>query len=201
MDHQSNSMMQMLHRNDQEIARLQEALAHAQQEREALFNQHETLVTQHTALSGELQVVHGELQVVHGELRIARTERDLLKEQLAAFTRRLFTAKSEARGSEQKDLFLNEAEALAGTQTADAEDAASTAAAVDANQTSPAQTPGRLLEVAREAYGEQRINLLGWLDGSIVHLTYTERGDDMHIISLRKAEKHEIRRYAKEVSG
>ena len=56
-------------------------------------------------------------------------------------------------------------------------------------------------EDAREAYGEQRINLLGWLDGSIVHLTYTERGDDMHIISLRKAEKHEIRRYAKEVSG
>ena len=56
-------------------------------------------------------------------------------------------------------------------------------------------------EDAREAYGEQRINLLGLLDGSIVHLTYTERGDDMHIISLRKAEKHEIRRYAKEVSG
>ena len=56
-------------------------------------------------------------------------------------------------------------------------------------------------EDAREAYGERRINLLGWLDGSIVHLTYTERGDDMHIISLRKAEKHEIRRYAKEVSG
>ncbi len=133
-------MMQMPHHNDQEIARLQEALAHAQQEREALFNQHETLVTQHTALSGELQVVHG-------ELRIARTERDLLKEQLAAFIRRLFTAKSEARGSEQKDLFLNEAEALAGTQTADAEDAASTAAAVDANQTSPAQTPGGQIRV------------------------------------------------------
>ena len=56
-------------------------------------------------------------------------------------------------------------------------------------------------EDAREAYGEQRINLLGWLDGGIVHLTYTERGDDMHIISLRKAEKHEIRRYAKEISG
>jgi uncharacterized DUF497 family protein len=56
-------------------------------------------------------------------------------------------------------------------------------------------------EDAREAYGEQRINLLGWLDGVVVHMTYTERGDEPHIISLRKAEKHEIRRYAKETSG
>jgi uncharacterized DUF497 family protein len=32
-------------------------------------------------------------------------------------------------------------------------------------------------------------------------MTYTERGDEPHIISLRKAEKHEIRRYAKETSG
>lgn len=47
----------------------------------------------------------------------------------------------------------------------------------------------------REGYGEQRINLLGFLSGDWVHLTYTERGDDLHAISLRKAEKHEIRRY------
>ncbi len=56
-------------------------------------------------------------------------------------------------------------------------------------------------EDVREAYGEQRINLLGWLNGIVVHMTYTERGDEPHVISLRKAEKHEIRRYAKEVSG
>ena len=56
-------------------------------------------------------------------------------------------------------------------------------------------------EDAREAYGEQRINLLGWLDGVVVHMTYTERGDELHVISLRKAEKHEARYYAKEVSG
>ena len=55
-------------------------------------------------------------------------------------------------------------------------------------------------EDAREAYGEQRINLLGWLQGVVVHTTYTERGDELHVISLRKAEKHEVRRYAKEVS-
>ncbi len=53
----------------------------------------------------------------------------------------------------------------------------------------------------RQAYGEHRINLLGWLNGTVVYMTYTERGDDPHVISLRKAEKHEIRRYAKEVSG
>ena len=56
-------------------------------------------------------------------------------------------------------------------------------------------------EDARGAYGEQRINLLGWLDGVVVHMTYTERGDEPHIISLRKAAKHEIRRYAKETTG
>jgi uncharacterized DUF497 family protein len=43
--------------------------------------------------------------------------------------------------------------------------------------------------------------LLGWLSGIVVHMTYTERGDELHIISLRKAEKHEIRRYAKETTG
>ena len=53
---------------------------------------------------------------------------------------------------------------------------------------------------ARAAYGELRINLLGWLNGVVVHMTYTERGDEPHIISLRKAEKHEVRHYAKEIA-
>jgi uncharacterized DUF497 family protein len=52
----------------------------------------------------------------------------------------------------------------------------------------------------REAYGELRINLLGWLNGCVVHMTYTERGDNLHIISLRKATKHEIRRYQKAIT-
>jgi len=51
------------------------------------------------------------------ELRIVRTERDLLKERLNAFVRKLFAAKSEARGEHQKDLFLNEAEVLAQSST------------------------------------------------------------------------------------
>ena len=53
---------------------------------------------------------------------------------------------------------------------------------------------------ARAAYGELRINLLGWLNGVVVHMNYTERGDEPHIISLRKAEKHEVRHYAKEIA-
>ena len=52
----------------------------------------------------------------------------------------------------------------------------------------------------RKAYGEQRINLLGWLNGTVVHMTYTERGDDLHIISLRKAAKHEIRYFIAQIS-
>lgn len=55
-------------------------------------------------------------------------------------------------------------------------------------------------EDTRVAYGEQRINLLGWLDGVLVHLTYTERSDDMHVISLRKAEKHEIKFFIAQIS-
>jgi uncharacterized DUF497 family protein len=55
-------------------------------------------------------------------------------------------------------------------------------------------------EDARLHYGEQRINLLGFLNGIVVHLTYTEPGDDLHIISLRKATTHEIKRFAKELS-
>lgn len=58
-----------------------------------------------------------EREALRGELRVVRTERDLLKERLNAFMRRLFAAKSEARGSEQKDLFFNEAEALVPTPT------------------------------------------------------------------------------------
>lgn len=55
------------------------------------------------------------LRASQAALRVVTVERDLLKEQLKAFQRKLFAAKSEARGSEQKDLFFNEAECLAPT--------------------------------------------------------------------------------------
>lgn len=50
-------------------------------------------------------------------------------------------------------------------------------------------------EDIREDYGEQRLVTFGILDGEVVVLVYTERDADMHIISLRGAEKHEARYY------
>ena len=55
-------------------------------------------------------------------------------------------------------------------------------------------------EDARLGYGEQRINLIGMLRGTVVFMTYTERGDDLHVISLRKAMSHEIKRFARRIS-
>lgn len=77
--------MHAITNNEGELNQLREQLARSESEREAL----------------------------RGELRVVRTERDLLKERLNAFMRKLFAAKSEARGSEQKDLLFNETEALA----------------------------------------------------------------------------------------
>ncbi len=50
--------------------------------------------------------------------RFVSAERDLLKERLNKFMRKIFAAKSEARGTEQKDMFFNEAEALAAAAQA-----------------------------------------------------------------------------------
>jgi len=41
------------------------------------------------------------------------------------------------------------------------------------------------------AYGEERWNLLGMVDGVILHVTYTERGGRLRLISARRAERHE----------
>jgi transposase len=56
------------------------------------------------------------------QLRAITVERDLLKERLDAYLRRLFAAKSEVRHAARGDLFLNEAEALAPPGTPVAED-------------------------------------------------------------------------------
>jgi uncharacterized DUF497 family protein len=55
-------------------------------------------------------------------------------------------------------------------------------------------------EDSRLAYGEHRINLLGWLQGRVIHMTYTERGESLHVISLREATQHEARYYFKALS-
>ena len=53
----------------------------------------------------------------------------------------------------------------------------------------------------REAYGEERINLLGMCDGVILHVTYTERGERIWIISARRATRHEQDNYYRENSA
>jgi uncharacterized DUF497 family protein len=58
-----------------------------------------------------------------------------------------------------------------------------------------------LLEVDdREDYGEVRINALGFLDGELHSLTFTERDGDTRVISFRKAGRSEMRHYD-EVQG
>jgi transposase len=95
--------------NEEQLRRLREQLAHSENERKAFAAQHQALLAKHEALIGEFRNV--------------RIERDLLKERLNAAVRRLFAAKSEARGLEQKDLFFNEAETLAGPNAAASEKA------------------------------------------------------------------------------
>ena len=52
-------------------------------------------------------------------------------------------------------------------------------------------------EDTREDYGEKRMVTFGILNGEVVVLVHVDRDDDMHIISLRKAEKYEARYYLK----
>lgn len=77
----------------------------------------------------EIEALKKALALAQGELRVLRTERDLLKERLNQFLRKLFDAKSEAASSvQQRDLFFNEAEiegakAQPATEEADGSDA------------------------------------------------------------------------------
>jgi uncharacterized DUF497 family protein len=50
-------------------------------------------------------------------------------------------------------------------------------------------------EDIRERYGEKRLVTFGLLKERVVALVHTDRYDDMHVISLRKAEPHETRYY------
>ena len=50
-------------------------------------------------------------------------------------------------------------------------------------------------EDERQPYGEQRLQSLALLEGRVVFVVWTERDDRAHIISIRKAERHERRIY------
>lgn len=68
-----------------------------------------------TITAEDLAALIAERDALAGALRVANAERDLALERLKALQRQLFAAKSEARSTDQKDLFLNEAEQLAPT--------------------------------------------------------------------------------------
>lgn len=50
-------------------------------------------------------------------------------------------------------------------------------------------------EDRRKNYGEKRMVTFGLLNGEVVVLVHTDRDDEMHVVSLRKAEKYEARYY------
>ena len=69
-------------------------------------------IEEFTALQQALQEANSQREALAGENRVLRTERDLLKERLNKFMRKIFAAKSEVSSQNQKDMFFNEAEAL-----------------------------------------------------------------------------------------
>ena len=50
-------------------------------------------------------------------------------------------------------------------------------------------------EDTREHYAEQRLQSYGLIHGIVVFLVWTEREQDPHLISIRKAKPHEQRYY------
>ena len=54
-------------------------------------------------------------------------------------------------------------------------------------------------EDSRGDYGETRYVALGLLEGIVVSIAYTERGESVRIISIRKALKHEARFFLSQI--
>ena len=54
------------------------------------------------------------------------------------------------------------------------------------------------VEDSRRDYGERRFQAFGYIDSRLHVLIHTPRDGMVHVISLRKANKREVRRYAKQ---
>ena len=52
-----------------------------------------------------------------------------------------------------------------------------------------------VIEEDRDVQSERRFRAIGWIDDRLYFLVYTWRGEDTHVISLRRATKREWRRY------
>jgi uncharacterized protein len=55
-----------------------------------------------------------------------------------------------------------------------------------------------IVEDLRRPYGEQRFQALGLIAGRLHMLVFTPRARKAHVISLRKANKREVKRYEAE---
>lgn len=53
----------------------------------------------------------------------------------------------------------------------------------------------------RLAYGEQRFVTLGLLRAVVISIVHTEEGDHIHVISMRKATKHEREIYFESIAN
>lgn len=56
-------------------------------------------------------------------------------------------------------------------------------------------------EDTREDYGEQRFLTLGLLEDQVVSVAHTEQSEEIRIISIRKATKHEARFYFSQITN
>jgi hypothetical protein len=54
----------------------------------------------------------------------------------------------------------------------------------------------RISQDTRRHYGERRFNMIAQSKGRIFHVTFTYRGETIRIISARRANRREERRYA-----
>ena len=54
----------------------------------------------------------------------------------------------------------------------------------------------QVIEDARRDYGERRYRALGFIGARLHAVIYTPRAAGLHVISLRKANRREVRRYA-----
>lgn len=57
------------------------------------------------------------------------------------------------------------------------------------------------IEDDRQDYGETRWQTIGRLNDSVVMVVWTERGDARHIISMRKCNDRERKRYLERLDG
>jgi uncharacterized DUF497 family protein len=58
-----------------------------------------------------------------------------------------------------------------------------------------------ITEDTRRDYGEPRLRVMGRLDGHLHAAVVTPRGEDLRVISFRRANRREIRRYGKKENG